>query len=820
MADSTFDAQQANQFLYWTDLHYIPEEQKLDPLWAAANLTFIKRNSHPLVDPATAQKFRDIDDGIINPTAYKHVFDPPDPDSKTGGNAEFVATDWKGNPIHIHINNIVETSIEKIPLNLFCRAIDEYAMLKQQKENQKILGRNQFTKFLNEMNAKMGFPKLGKNEDPFRYADNMAMNNSRPKTGAKPMAATDVPTTLLDSIKAAIDDNEDLALFNEFIYKGDVEIAIELGLKHYFEKNKFKRVGERLISDIRNFNKATVRWYTSRTTGRPIIEYLDPSRVHTGAFDEPDGRDMPYWFIEYDVTYGDFVKMFGKGRSKEELQKIFELNRNNQAAHGLDWNSCTAGSRNAARVRIGYCETQTQNCQVYAEGQRNGNLRFKEKPLDWYPKKNVKKEFQDKRVEKHYNVWYKFYYVPMKAIDVNVGVQMSDFIWQSNYIYDLGKVQDQQRYGDDDRNCLSSLVVWKRKGMTYAEIMDRFMPKIHLQWQKYQNYSSRNDEYTIFNNKLVESMMNLADEGDKKAATADKMQWLKMLVQTGMGMSDFVDEKGNQIDPVKNFSTGNGKAALDALVTMRELYGQMTTALAMSDVREGIDPKPRTSLGGIQLSLAASNNGTFFLEKGYMDMTIEVSNRILYYMNQIVREGDSDRLQEFKDVVGLANGMAMEAIKDIPMHRLGLFIDNVNTDQQKQYLVNLAEQMVKAGQLDIEALNLIIKVENYKYAAVLMIMKYKQKQRQIREDEARKQNYLMELKRADFEIVKQTHISKEEAKTISIDREKQWEQKIEQMKIELKSQSQTMIKDMIKNSRMEEATHKKGLENKDEQAVA
>lgn len=330
------------------------------------------------------------------------------------------------------------------------------------------------------------------------------------------------------------------------------------------------------------------------------------------------------------------------------------------------------------------------------------------------------------------------------------------------------------------------------------------MPKIHLQWMKYQNYLAQNDVYKIYANELLEAMMEIADEADKKSSEANKMEWLKMLEQTGRGVSKMTDNKGNPIKPIEVFKVGYGQAGIDCLNNIQALYNQMTIALSISDVREGIDPKPRTSLGGIQLSLAASNNGTYFVEKGYMDMIIEFSNRMLYYMNQIVEEGDSKRLQEFKDVVGQANGWAYEAIGDIPKHRLGLYVENVNTDQQKQYLVQLADQMVKAGQLDIEALSLIIKVENYKYATVLMIMKYKQKQRQLREEAAIVHQREMEKKGMDLEIIKQTFVSKEQAKTISIDRMGEWDAKIVELEARLKSQTQLMLKDVIKNNRIEE----------------
>lgn len=803
---------QANHFLYYSDLHYISEEQKQDPLWAAACLMFSKFNNRQLVSSAEVKREQEFDEGGFSEDALKQVFDPIDPTNKEGGKATFVTTDWKACPIYIHLNNIVETSMEKIPINLYCKAIDEYAMLKQQKENQKILGRNEFMKFINEFNAKLGFPKLKSVDDPFRYVESMGKAAKPKDGGGMQKGVVDAPTSLLDTIKAAINDNEDLALFNEFIYKGDVEIAIELGLLHYFKINKFNLIGEQWIADIRKHNRAIGRWYTSQTSGKPVMEYLRPDLVYVSPFNQPDGSDISSFFFERDIPFGDFVRTFGRGLDKKSLERIFDLNKTRNAAHGLSWAKCSISQRNSASIRIGYHEWESQDCKVYSEGQRKGNLRFRPAPYEWKPSMQTAKEYRDVRTERHYNVWYKCYYIPMSVGPTQDAIALGDFISQAEYIFDFGKLTDQQRYGENDRECKSSFVTWKRKGMSFADIMNRYMPKIHFLWQKYQNYIAQTDVFAVFADELVNSMLKLAEQQDPNNKEVSKMDFLKQLLQTGRGYSEMTNAKGDKIDPVRHFTAGFGAAALDALNQMRVLYNEMTMALAISDTREGIDPKPRTSLGGLKLSLAASNNGTFFIEKGYMDMVLEMGNRMKHYMDQIVREGESERLQHFRDIVGLANSMAYEAIGDIPNHRMGLYIDNVNTDEQKQYLLQLCQKLVEAQQLDIEALQLIIKIENYKYAAVLMIMKYKQKQRQIQEAKDREFAQIMAAKEKDLQIESAKYTAKAQAQTITIDREGQWDMKIQQMLSELKSQGQAMMKEIIKNNRIEENVVNKQLE--------
>lgn len=784
------------RYLYYEDLHFIPVEMKSDPMWAAQCLIFSKYNSRQLLDNDKAKKFRDIDDGKIDEKLYKKILDPILPDG-SGGKAEYVVADWKANPIYLHINNIVEANMEKIPMNMYCKAVDEFAMEKQQKENMRILGRKQFVKYINDFNGQLGFPKLKPSEDPYTYARQM---QQRLQGGNVAKAKSkDIPMGLMDSIKSAITDNEDLALFNEFVYKGDVEIAIELGIKHYMTANKFPRIGERMIRDLRSFNKCAGRYYTSQTSGLPTLERLDPVDVWTSPFSQADGSDITAWFIEYDVTYSDFLRMFGANRTPEELRAIFDHNKRYGSSHGVDWDRSRTSERMAAKIRIGYHEWQSQDCEVHAEGEVRGNLSYRKKPSDWQPKKNApsKKE----RISKNYNVWYKCYYLPMSIRSAGT-LAVEDFEWQSQYIFDFGKLQDQQRYGEDDRYSKSSLVVWQGKGMSFGEIMDRYMPKIHLLWQKYQNHITRTDVFKIYGDELMEAMMELTDDANKNGKDS-KLEWMRMLEQTGAGVSKFQSEKGDPVDPVKVFTVGHMRAATEILNQIQLLYQQMTVALGISDVREGIDPKPRTSLGGLQLAMDASNNATYFIEKAYVDVYIEFANRLMQYIIMVAKEG-GQRLEQFKHIVGQANGMLLESIKDIPQHQLGLHLENVNTDQQMQYLRNLAEQLVKAQMMDLEVLNLLVKVDNYKYAAVLMIMKYKQKVREKQQEQQMMHQQAMELKQMDLDIEMQKIKQRWDGEAMVVELGKQWDMKIIQMEDRLKANTQMLMKDVIKNNRIEE----------------
>jgi hypothetical protein len=739
-----------SRYLYWDTLHFIANRQK-DKRWMAECILFAKHNSSFLVDPVEAEKKRKINIGKLDADAYKKIIDPVMPDG-SGGTAEYFAADFeKANPIFVHLDNILEARMEKIPLSIYVKAADEKSKHKMQKENDKILTKKYFTMFVNEMNAKIGIPQLGKGQDPYKYVNQM-------KGGGK----GNMPITMLDSIKYAINDNEDLALFNEYIYKDGVEIAMELGIDYYMNQNSYPRIYEKGVIDIKNFNVGLCRYYTSKTTGRPVIEYLDPATVRTSPFSKKDLSDIVYWFIEYDVTFGDFVRMFG-AKIKEDceatnqqydevLKDIFDMNRMHNGVLGLRWDTASNSERSNSKIRIGYIETETQDMEVYSDREVRGNSRYRKEAIDYKVSKDSRKRYGTKREESYYNCWYRAYYIPLNS-GANA-VQTSDFDLQAKYVFDFGKVQDQQREGDDYRYSKCTLVGWKSDRMSFLDIMDSYLPKINLLWFHFQNnIANAMPHGATFADEMINLMMQATDDANKNGKDG-KFETLRRLKQTGYAISKMFNDDGKLINDGKPFvevKTGHLASAAENLMLMQQLYNMTTQSLAMSDISEGLSPKPRVSLGALQLSNNASYNGSFFVEKGCTALTVGVQERLMYYIKEIIDEGDF-RAEDFTNIVGLANSLAMESVKDIPLHELALLTYSIPTDEEKQRVVMLAEKLASAGLLDPNDVLFISRIDNLKYAEAIMRIRYKSKLREQQEREAMQHQYKMEEKNADLQI--------------------------------------------------------------------
>jgi hypothetical protein len=275
-----------------------------------------------------------------------------------------------------------------------------------------------------------------------------------------------------------------------------------------------------------------------------------------------------------------------------------------------------------------------------------------------------------------------------------------------------------------------------------------------------------------------------------------------------------VDDAGKPILgalPFTPLQTGYIKDAAEKMQAMMNLYALMTRALGISDTSEGADPKPRTSAAGIQLAAAAGSNSTYFLEKYYVNILTQCGDRIMHYLTDIVDEKDTARLKEFQDVVGQANGMAWESIKDIPKHKLGLYVEQVMDDAMRQRIDAVANQMAGAGLLDPDIALFIASMDNVKQAMAILRLKSKQKSRELQAQaqQAQQAQAALSQQNNEFEMAKiQAMWQLQQQMRLAL---KQADGQLIQMENQIKQQGQLDVKDRIGENRIQEKVVDKQL---------
>lgn len=817
--------------VFWSDLQYIPPELK-NETWAAQNLYFFKKNAVRFLDPKRANTYRAADRLVINPDIYRQLVDPLTPMGQ-GGEAKYFTANWKANPINLHLQNILKARLQQLNKQLEVNLTDKYAKTRQMEDNYRIIYQEQFREVINHIAPMVGLPKLLPSQDPFKWAQSF-FDKQNSKDGGSKMEDSDVIGNFVDLIKNQITDNQDLALYNELIYKGDYEIVFEEGLKHYIlNLNKWiDRWSDDFIGDIKNFNLASGEWYTDEIMGRPVIERIIPEELFVSPFKKKDGEDLEYYFHEWYVTFADFVKMMGRNLSEEQLKKVFEYQKQQGTSASYQWvpMSEVSWSRDNSMIRVGKAAVLTQNYDVFMEDVALQYPNYSTKDLSWRPDKEVSRE--QIRDEKHYNVWYSWFYIPPTTNNPT----NADYSWQAQFIFDLKKNQDQLRFGEDGRYSKSPLVIYDNSvNASWMDIVEFWMPLIHHASHKFQNSLITDIDALAISDSFIGSLLMAIDEENKidprnpdsgsggNGQDALYEQW-KMIKQGNTGFLRMTDKNGNMLEepgkyfvPIKN---GQLERAEKWITMIALMYNEMVKSLAMPPSSAGEAIKPRTPVAALEASNESSDEASFFVEQSYEAFLKMYGERMVRYMLDIAQEpetyGYHDRWEDFVSVIGRANSMMLQGIKDIPAENIGINVNYVDTASKKQFVMDLATQYLKAGLLDEEFIDLIMGVDNWKYAFALMRMNIKKKKKEKKEEDAIQQQYIMQQKQMDLQIAQTLQGQAAQEKQAEIVTKGKVQDMINNSLNQAKYQTQAALKQQNQDQRLQENAQKGEIEKNKE----
>lgn len=796
----------------------------------AQSIFYSKLSGTRFLDHKKALEYRKIDRLEIDKQQYRNMIDPITP-MGGGGKAEFFASNFGAIPIDVHLDDIVKAKIEKIPDQIIVDVIDKFAKIQKQKDKEKIIWQREFRNLINQYTSLLGIPPMKESQSPYSYVKEFSKKDS--KEGGKKDDETGIGAVdnMLDYIKTQIHDGQDLALYESYIYKGDVEIALELGIQHFLiNLNKWKsEKWEWFINDLKNFNKACGRWYIDETNGRGTVEYIDPKDLYTSPFKAKNGEDIVYWYHESLITFAEFVRRFGQNLTDDQLKEVFELNKIQGGGHKMDYRKSNSAKGTNAFIQIGVFSVLTQDADTFSIKYINNNIpTLKREPLNWQKGKDADKKTIEQKI---YNVWYSCYYVPPPGDRLQKNSQ-ADWAWQSQYIFDLKKDIDMYRYGVDMRYAKSSLVIWKDETRpSWTDRKECYMPLMRTLWHKYQNCVINDKSGVVFSNELIGSVLAATDEANKINAGSPKpsggngtdagLLAFRQLTQGGMAIGAFKDKQGNTlVNPqtlVVSIDNGMLAKAERYLKQMLELYQVMTTDLAQDSVSQGNGARPRTVTAGIEASLDASTNGIWFLEKPAREFMVMFGERTVQHIFNIVKEkkkyGFKERWEEFKNVIGLSNALMLEEIEDIQPESIGITVSLEDVSANKQYVFDLANKMASENQVAIESIGLVVETakSNYKYAYVLLMLAAKNKAKEDANKQQLMHEQQMELEQAKLKTAQMLIGAKTQGKDQNIQTQGQVDAMIDEKLAKLKHDSMADLKNLTKDNKQEIDNNKNNL---------
>lgn len=806
---------------FYSNLTAFPKDLKESATWAAQMLFFMKMNSNVLVEPKKADTYRRNTNLDIDQQLYRNMIDPVTP-MQGGGTADYFASDFKALPIATHLRNIRKAKLDKVGVvnKPQVNEINKFSKSQRQKAKDEIIHQRVFRDIISQIVQELGLPPLSKTQTAEEYVSKLEGKQD----GSSP---TDDVSRIMEQIKLQIKDDQDYALYERYVYKGEIERAFELGIQHYLiNQNKWRNITQLFNEDLVNFNRASGMFYVDDLTGRPVVKYLDPSRLHTSPFRLKDGEDILYWFYEEPVSFADFLRMFGTTLTNEQMKEVFELNKYSGANHRLDWSGCSEQRRNNAMIMIGFSCVLTQDFetfgQVYAE---NDMPTWNQKPDTWQPDPETAKIKQ-----KAYNVWQSFYYIPPIGDSLNSNRQ-ADWQWQSKYIFKIEKVTDMYRYGVDRRYAKSPLVIWKDSQPSCTDIEEAFLPKIYNTWHKFQNCLIQDTNAVVIDEDFVLGVLNAVDEvnpNDPNANNGNRggnginagLEAFRMMRQGGIAMMKFRDKNGNVIPGLKpqdffvNVDTKHIEKAEKYLQLIIQQYELLKMALAQSDVTEGVGAKPRTAVAGIEASVEASNNAIWFVENPVREFLIMFSERTVSYIISLVKDKKvykyEERWKSFEEVVGLANSLMLEGVEDIAMEDIGLTVSLEDTTAQQEYIFQLCNEMVTNNKVGFDGAMLAIETAkiNFKYAYAILGLYIKQREEEMAAQQSVQFQQQMQLQEKQLQIAQTLQGQKIQGNQQAIQLQAQMDAQVDAQLGQLKHENQVSLKSQTTESKIRENDNK------------
>jgi len=825
---------------FYSDLNFTPSEFK-NKLWAAQWLFYGKNNCVRFLSPEARKKYQDLERGIINIPEYKKMIDPVTPMGE-GGTAEYTASSWRTCPIDLHLENIVRAKLDRAVLDnkLQVSEIDKFAKSQKQRKKDKILYQRETRALINDLHSILGYNPLKESENPYSYIKENSPDEKK--------NMTESADEMLQYIESQIKDSQDLALYDAYLYKGDVELAFELGITHYLVNlNKWRVKCKSFNSDLLKHNRACGEWYTDETTGRGVVSYINPDELFTSGFKTRNGEDIIFWFTEEDITFAEFFRRFGQTLNDEQLKDVFELNKNSQGTHGMEWKNHGSVKGSNARIRVGRFSCLTQDAENFSMKLVNNKIpALKKEPLTWLPSKHTPTKYKSEQKMVSYNVWYSWEYVcpPGNRVAKN---SPTDWEWQSQYIFNLKKNVDMYRYGVDERYAKSTLVCHKDERMSFYDIKESFMPKIRLLWIKFENNLVQDTTASIIDQDFITGLLNAVDEGNKtNVADPDNptggtgkdvaMSIFRSIRQGGLGLIKLRDKNGNLVvqDPSKLFFSYDSKhleKSEKILKVILDQYSLMTLALSQNDITEGQEAKPRTPVAGIQASIASAKEGIWFIEDAAREFLIMYGERCAQHIITLVEEkkklkngGNSERWDEFASVIGLANSMLLESVEDLKPEEIGMTVSLEDIRANQQYVIELANKMADNGEVGREVVGMVMNqvTINYKYAYVLLMIAKKRKDEEKAHMEDLAHQREMELENTRLKTAMALTGAKGEAKDKNIITQGKVDEGLIKLGDQIKAATMQRQKEQLKQNRIDQDNNKGKLqtESKTQDAIA
>lgn len=558
--------------------------------------------------------------------------------------------------------------------------------------------------------------------------------------------------------------SEELQIHMQLNYKQSVEIAAEEAISYILKKNEYLESKKRFDYDVATLGIGAMKHSFNESDGIKV-EHVDPAYLVHSYSDDPYKRDCYY--------FGEVRKL-----PLQELRKINPDLTNEQldeaASGSSDWdlyhrvNDTLRAEFNGHTCNVLFFTYKTTREKVYKKKTlANGKVRLIRKEEGWNPSPEMMKERGFEKFVKYEDTWYE------GALVLGTTMLLK---------WDLAEWIPRDSATNEPIS--PYIVVSPRNYDDRAEsLLNRMIPhadQIQLAHLKLQQVSSRIVPDGVY---VDADGLNEIDLGDGNAYTPKRA--LQLFFQTGSVIGRSMTSMGefnHGSVPIKELSHNSGRSKMQALIELYNFNLQMIRDVTgLNEATDGSLPDSRTLVGVQKLAALNSNTATKHITEAGLYATRKIAEAVCMRISDLIKYSDSE--EELIDAIGAANVAILDEIKDLPLHRFGIFVEVAPDAQEKEYLEQNIQAALAAQSIYLDDAAEIREIKNTKLANQVMKIRREQKQKAEQQMELERLRTQSEEQTKTVEAKSQGDIAVEQARA-------QAEIAIETAKAKLKDESQ------------------------------
>lgn len=533
---------------------------------------------------------------------------------------------------------------------------------------------------------------------------------------------------------------EELQVHMQLNYKQQIEIAEEEAIDYIFQKNNFLETKKRFDYDIVVLGVGALKHSYNPSEGVKI-EYVDPASIVYSFTDDPYRSDC-YYFGEVKQVPISQLRKINPDITDEQLRKASDSSSSWDLYHRLSDDLRSDFDGHSANLL--YFNYKTTREKVYKKKTTSsGKVRVIRKDSDWNPDPDDMALRGYEKLVKYEDVWYE----GVLVLGTNI---LLKWTLCENMIREASSNEALPNY------VVVAPRVYDERTESLVSRMIPFADRIQTTTLKLQQVASRIVPDGVY---IDADGLNEIDLGDGQRY--DPKRALQLFFQTGsvIGRSQTgLGEFNHGAVPIKELVHNSGHNKIQALISLYDKNLQMIRDVTgLNEARDASMPDERTLVGVQKLAALNSNTATKHVLEAGIFAVKKIAEACSYRIADILKYSDS--ADELVEAIGASNVAVLDEIKELPLHKFGIFIEVAPDAQEREYLEQNIQQALAQNLIYLDDAAELREIKNVKLANQVMKIRRQQKLKQEQARDLEKLKVQSEEQSKTAQVQSQSRIS-------------------------------------------------------------